>query len=147
MRDGGRRGVTDCVDSPREFLVIDANERSRLRVVATLKRKFPDAVITEPTNVKEAFSAENIARMDAVIGVFSECLDARVFVRLVRCESTFVPVIVISEMKCRREVLADGATRFLGCDEWLLAGNVLSEVLNCRPNSEMPVKAGSSGGW
>lgn len=122
--------MTARVNSPKQFLIIDSNARSRLLVVATLARNFPHAVITEASAIEEALSALTLAEVDAVVGFFKDVFEARVFVHLVRDEHPRVPIVIMSETDCGKAVLADGATRFLSCEEWLLVGTTLAEVLN-----------------
>ena len=112
-----------------KFLVIDDNSRSRLLVVATLARNFPQAIIKEAATIKEALAAADLTQMDAIIGFFGNGLDARVSAHLIRSQNARVPIVIMSEVDCAEEVLGAGATRFLSCDEWLIAGTVLSEIL------------------
>lgn len=118
---------------PLRFLVIDDNTRSRLLVVATLARNFPRAFITEATTIKDAFAAADVAQMDAVVGFFGSGLDARVFTHLARKQNARVPIVIMSEVDCAEEVLGAGATRFLSCEEWLIVGTVLGEILSEAP--------------
>jgi hypothetical protein len=127
-----------------KFLVIDGNPRSRLLVVATLARNFPRAVITEASTITDAFPGTDIAQMDAVIGFFKDTVDACAFVHGVRGRDTHVPIVVMSEEDCAAAVLAAGATHFLSCDEWLLIGTTLTDVLNRTHRDASPTTSGKN---
>ncbi len=119
---------------PLRFLVIDDNTRSRLLVVATLARNFPGSIITEASTLEKVSAGTDLVPMDAVVGFFSDGQDARALVHLVRSRNPRIPIVIMSEADCAKEVLGAGATRFLSCEEWLLVGTVLAEVLADAPN-------------
>ena len=113
----------------RSFLVIDSFEEMRLLVVRTLRRVFPDALITEAHDFEEAISLTRDTAYDAIVVHRAIGADAKTIIQLIRCDNAAVPIIAVSSMDRTDEVLSAGATAFLNFEEWLRIGRLVAEVI------------------
>ncbi len=113
----------------RSFLVIDSFEEMRLLVVRTLRRVFPDALITEAHDFEEAIRLTSNTAYDAIIVHRAIGADAKTIIQLIRNDNAAVPIIAVSSMDRTDEVLSAGATAFLNFEEWLRVGTVVADLI------------------
>ena len=111
------------------MLVIDSFEEMRLLVVRTLRRVFPDAVITEAHDFEEAIRLTSDTAYDAIVVHRAIGADAKTIIELIRRDNGVVPIIAVSSMDRTDEVLSAGATAFLNFEEWLRVGTLVADLL------------------
>ena len=112
-----------------KFLVVDDNPDNRFLVSKTLLRKFPNAAVVECQTLETATTFLKQVKVDLVVAHRTPELGDRALIRELRSVHPTVPIIAISSIDRRAEVLAAGANRFHLSDEWLLIGNTAVELL------------------
>lgn len=113
----------------RTFLVIDSFEEMRLLVVRTLRRVFPNALITEAHDFEEALRLTRGNAYDAIIVHRAIGADAKTIIQLIRRDNSVVPIVAVSSMDRTDEVLGAGATAFLNFEEWLRVGTLVADLI------------------
>jgi CheY-like chemotaxis protein len=113
-----------------KFLIVEDNPDSRFLLSKTLLRKFPTAAIVECQSSETAQRLLAQEPVSLVIAHRTYELSGVELVRALREANPLVPVIAVSGVDRKSEVLAAGANRFHLLDEWLLLGNAVEELLS-----------------
>lgn len=117
---------------PLKILILDENEAGRARLVRTLLRKFPKCVVLE---CRDATTAAKMAPSECVDVAVVHCaweMNQENVVRQIRRGAPDVPILVLSSGD-RRTERRNLSIRFLEYDQWLLAGNVVEELIRPKP--------------
>jgi CheY-like chemotaxis protein len=114
---------------PRKILVIDHNTDNGALLVRTLSRKFPNAKVELCRESGAAVSAVGAEQIDVVVAHRSVEDDATALIRMLLAVAPDLPIIAVSSVDKRQEVLAAGAVEFMLYDEWLRIGGVISTLL------------------
>lgn len=124
----------------KTFLVIDADADGRTLLVGTLMRVFSNAVVTECQDAEMALKLITGHTYDAVISHRAIGADPETLVRMIRQERPNVPLLAVSGSDRRKELVAAGATEFLGYEKWLLVGRTVAEMIAPEPKApfELP---------
>ena len=112
---------------PLKILLLDTSDTGRARLVRTLLRKFPKAVVLE---CRDASTATKIAPSEGVDVAVVHCtweMNCDQIIREMRRVAADVPVLVLSA-----EVPGEnrgGKVRYLDNEQWLLVGNTVAELV------------------
>ncbi len=115
--------------SPLRFLVVDDNADSRMLLVKTLLRKFPEASIHECQQGDHALAIARAGNLSAVIAHRTYDYDGETLVALFRRLDPILPIVLVSGYDRTERALAAGANAFLNYDEWLRIGSVVADVM------------------
>ena len=119
----------------KTFLVIDADADGRALLVGTLMRVFPDGAVTECQDAEMALKLVKGHAYEAVIAHRAIGTDPVSLVRAIREEKPHVPLLALSGIDRRKELVAAGATEFLNYDAWLMAGKTVAEMISQQSNA------------
>lgn len=117
---------------PLKILLLDANETGRARLVRTLLRKFPKAVVLECC---DAGTATQMAPGECVDVAVVHCtweMNCDQVLREMRRVAPDVPVLVLSAEEPGES--RGGKVRYLDNEQWLLAGNTVAELVRQNAN-------------
>ncbi|HVU32824.1 MAG TPA: response regulator [Opitutaceae bacterium] len=112
------------------FLVIDDNAESRMLLVKTLLRKFPDGVVSECQHAETAVKLSRGERLSAIVAHRTFDHDGAALIRLLRRANPSVPLIMVSGQDQSVRAKLAGADAFLDYDAWLQIGSVVSAVID-----------------
>lgn len=112
-----------------KFLVVDDNPDNRFLVSKTLLRKFPKAAVVECQTLETALGFVRQVEIDLVVAHRTPEAGDCALIRELRNVSPTMPIIAISSIDRRTEVMAAGANRVHLTDEWLLIGSAAVELL------------------
>jgi len=128
----------------KTFLVIDADADGRALLVGTLMRVFPDGAVTECQDARMALKLVKGHAYDAIISHRAIGSDPETLIRAIRREKRDVPLLAVSGIDRRKQLVAAGATTFLNYEEWLMVGRTIAEMIS--PQSNAPFNPSASPG-
>lgn len=116
---------------PREpqFLVVDDNADSRMLLVKTLMRKFPECIVSE---CQHGDTAIRMAKSDSITAIVAHRTfeyDGETLIARLRQVNPTVPIIMVSGQDRSARAIAAGANAFLNYDAWLQIGSVVADVM------------------
>jgi DNA-binding response OmpR family regulator len=118
--------------TPLKLLILDENVDGRARLVRTLLRKFPKAVVLECRDAASAATMSGSECVDFVLVHRAWDMDGDKVLRVIRKAAPDVPVLILSATRHMLDPKL-GNVRFLDYDQWLLAGNVVEEMIRAKP--------------
>lgn len=116
------------------FLVVDADDDSRLLLGRTLTRKFPGARLLEARDLDTGLRLASGPSADAVIIHRATGIDGPAAVKQLRGQVGSIPIVMVSAVDREGDALAAGADAFILRDEWLRIGVVVAALLNREPS-------------
>ncbi len=116
--------------SHKKILVIDADTDSRVLLVGTLVRVFPQAAIVEVQDAQIALKVARTNKYDAIVAHRAIGADTQTLVRMLREARRGIPILAVAGLDQKKEVMLAGATRFLTDAEWLYVGTTVAEMLS-----------------
>ena len=117
------------------FLVIDADADGRALLVGTLLRVFSDGAVTECQDAKTALRLVKGHTYDAIIFHRAIGSDPTGLIRALRREKPDAPILALSTIDRRKNLVVAGATKFLNYEEWLLVGKTVLEMISPQSNA------------
>lgn len=115
--------------STQTFLVVDSNVDNGNILIRSLSRKFPAASIQLCRTSHAAIEALATEVIDAVVLHRTDMEDATHMIEGLRQIAPTVPIVAVSGVDRRRQLLAAGAAAFLNFDEWLRIGAIVQGVI------------------
>src|ERR1051326_6757150 len=117
------------ITEPLRFLVVDDNKDSRMLLVKTLLRKFPEAVVQECQGGDAAMRIVQTDPLSAIIAHRTFDYDGETLVALFRRLNPHVPIVMVSGYDRSARAIEAGANAFLNYDAWLQIGSVVAKVM------------------
>lgn len=117
------------------FVVIDYHAESRMLLVRTLRRKFPEAMIYETDDADHAIELVRLGNIAAVITHRTFEVEGVDLVRQLRAAHPDIIIVMVSGIDREDAALGAGATSFLPYDEWLRIGTVVENHLRTRSDA------------
>jgi CheY-like chemotaxis protein len=117
---------------PARFLIIDDNGDSRMLLVKSLLRKFPDAVIQECQNGDTALRIAQTDMLTAIVAHRTFEYDGETLIGRLRAANQAVPIVMVSGYDRAAKAVGAGADAFLHYDEWLHIGNIVANAIATR---------------
>ena len=112
-----------------KFLVIDADDDSRILLERALLRRFPNCALLECASLGAAFELVRNGPPTAILVHRADGMDGASAVRELRKVFPTLPIVMVSVYDHSRDALAAGATRFLLREDWARTGFLFEELL------------------
>src|SRR5580765_3276619 len=112
----------------RNFLVVCGETERLFLLSGVLHRVFPNSAVQTCRDAEVAVATAKAQRFDVVVAARPSDGDAISLVRQLGA-ATGAPIIAVADQWEKDEMLAAGAARFLGKDEWLLLGKLVAEQI------------------
>ena len=113
----------------RTFLVVDQHYEDLRRLISTLHRKFPDAIIHECHLAAHALQLAATHRPDAVVVHRPISMNGETLVRRLRALLPDVPILMVSDVTDYTAALAAGASAVVHFDARASVGKAVANLL------------------
>jgi len=113
----------------RNFLVVDQHYEDLRRLISSLHRKFPDAVVHECHLAAHALQLANTHRPDAIVVHRPITMNGEALVRRLRALLPEVPILMVSDAENNAAAVAAGASAVVHFDARTSVGKAVANLL------------------
>ena len=113
----------------RIFLVVDQHYEDLRRLISTLHRKFPDAIIHECHLAAHALQLAETHRLDAIVVHRPIAMSGETLVRRLRALLPGVPILMVSDGENNAAALTAGASAVVNFEARTTVGKAVARLL------------------